>query len=258
MATYIISDIHGNLDAFKKLLDKVNFKYNGEDKLYLLGDYVDWGPKPLESLLFVMELNKNYPNIIFPLLGNHDLMFIEQLDMLKTDPEDRYFNWLYNNGGYDTFKEYLELSNEKKQEVEDFLRNLPYREECEVNNKKYLLAHACPVDEFIYDESLSEEDNAYEYEHKRQTATWNRITRKVSSVIRWYDKEGIYENFICGHTITENLDEEKDHFVIINRENNYINIDCGAKIIGHEEFWEEPHGRLAMLRLDDFEVFYEK
>lgn len=258
MATYVISDIHGNLTAFKKLLETVNFKYTGEDKLYLLGDYVDWGPQPLESLLFVMELTKKYPNLIFPLLGNHDLMFIEQLDLLKKDSDDIYINWLYNNGGFVTFNQYLNLSNEQKQEVEEFLRSLPFRGECEVNNKKYLLAHACPVDEFIYDNSLSEKENTDIYEDKRQTATWNRITRKVNSVIKWYDKEGIYENFICGHTITENLDFDKDHFVIINKENNYINIDCGAKIIGYEQFWQEPQARLAMLRLDDFEVFYER
>ena len=61
MATYIISDIHGNLDVFKELLKTIDFKYDGTDQLYLLGDYVDWGPKSLETLFFVMELTQKYP-----------------------------------------------------------------------------------------------------------------------------------------------------------------------------------------------------
>ena len=59
-------------------LEKINFKYDGTDKLYLLGDYVDWGPKSLETLLFVKELSEKY-DFIFPLIGNHDLMFLEQI-----------------------------------------------------------------------------------------------------------------------------------------------------------------------------------
>ena len=41
--TLIISDIHGELKLFNKLLKKV--KYNADkDQLILLGDYIDRGP----------------------------------------------------------------------------------------------------------------------------------------------------------------------------------------------------------------------
>ncbi len=53
MATYIVSDIHGAFDEFHKLLDKVEFCYDGSDELYLLGDYADWGAKSMETLLIV-------------------------------------------------------------------------------------------------------------------------------------------------------------------------------------------------------------
>ena len=146
MATYVISDIHGNLDIFKKLLKKIDFKFTGEDKLYLLGDYVDWGPKSLETLLYVMELDKKY-DFIHPLIGNHDLMFLEQINLFKKDPLEIYDNWVYGNGGKNTLESYLKLTNIEKKEVEDYLENLPYRLEVTVNGKSYVMAHACPVED---------------------------------------------------------------------------------------------------------------
>ena len=43
MSTYVISDIHGQLYAFKKMLNKIDFKFDGTDELHILGDMVDWG-----------------------------------------------------------------------------------------------------------------------------------------------------------------------------------------------------------------------
>ena len=50
----VISDIHGNLDVYKKLLKKVNYTPN-EDCLILLGDLVEKGNKNLETLRFIMH-----------------------------------------------------------------------------------------------------------------------------------------------------------------------------------------------------------
>ena len=38
---YVMSDIHGRLDLFEKMLEKINF--NDNDKLFVLGDMVDRG-----------------------------------------------------------------------------------------------------------------------------------------------------------------------------------------------------------------------
>lgn len=39
MATYVISDIHGQYDMFIELLDKIQFQ--NTDTLYILGDILD-------------------------------------------------------------------------------------------------------------------------------------------------------------------------------------------------------------------------
>jgi predicted phosphodiesterase len=63
-----ISDIHGHLDLFQKLLDKVG--YTSEDSLILLGDLYTKGPRPLDTLRFLTGLSRS-PNVHI-LRGNCD------------------------------------------------------------------------------------------------------------------------------------------------------------------------------------------
>ena len=72
MATYVMSDIHGQYDMFIELLRKINLK--DEDTLYVLGDVLDRGPHPIKVLLKLMEM----PNAIC-LVGNHECMAVECL-----------------------------------------------------------------------------------------------------------------------------------------------------------------------------------
>ena len=58
MATYVISDIHGEYDKFITLLEKIDLK--DSDTLYILGDVVDRGPNPVKTLLKLMEM----PNVV--------------------------------------------------------------------------------------------------------------------------------------------------------------------------------------------------
>lgn len=50
MATYVISDIHGQYNMFIELLDKINLK--DTDTLYILGDVLDRGPHPIKTIRY--------------------------------------------------------------------------------------------------------------------------------------------------------------------------------------------------------------
>ena len=63
-----ISDIHGNLDALKGLLD--NLKFTRDDILIILGDLVEKGPKNLETLRYIMKLKQEYE--VYVVCGNCD------------------------------------------------------------------------------------------------------------------------------------------------------------------------------------------
>lgn len=62
MKVLIISDIHGNYDALKSVLESTSF-----DEVIVLGDLVDYGPDPELVVDVVKELN---PKLV--IRGNHD------------------------------------------------------------------------------------------------------------------------------------------------------------------------------------------
>lgn len=71
MATYVIGDVHGCLDELKKLLNKIKFDRK-QDKLIFIGDIINKGPKSLETIAYIMDLEESAELII----GNHELIFL--------------------------------------------------------------------------------------------------------------------------------------------------------------------------------------
>jgi serine/threonine protein phosphatase 1 len=134
--TLCISDIHGCHDEFCELLQKV--KYNpSEDKLILLGDYMDRGSKSKEVIELVMGLVNEHGAIA--LKGNHDKMFLDFVD-----GED--YTVFISNGGlktlvsyYPELKDYMDIELARQHILNnypshiEFIKNLPYYYEDEEN-----------------------------------------------------------------------------------------------------------------------------
>ena len=142
MATYVISDIHGQYDMFMELIDKIDLKQT--DTLYVLGDILDRGPHPIKVLKKLMEM----PNAIC-IVGNHEFMALECLEFLmkeitdmsleELDEEmlDNLVTWQYN-GSKSTIDEFSELSSDEKQDVIDFIKEFLIYEEVTVSDRDYL------------------------------------------------------------------------------------------------------------------------
>lgn len=64
----VVSDIHGHLQNFQRLLKKVGF--SKEDILVIDGDVLEKGPQSLAALRYVMQLAKEYT--VYQVLGNND------------------------------------------------------------------------------------------------------------------------------------------------------------------------------------------
>ena len=233
MASYVISDIHGEYDKFIRLLDLIDLK--DEDTLYILGDVLDRGPHPIRTLHKIMEM----PNVI-PLAGNHEIMAIKCLDWMREevtvdsvaelDDEKigKFFNW-WDNGCKPTLDEYAALSREEQDDIIDFIEDFLLYEEVEAGGKSWLLVHA-GLGSFSPDKAMED--------YTVNELVWERPD---------YEKDYFPDKYvITGHTPTQ-LIKGNPRPGYIYRRGHHIAIDCGAFIKG---------GRLAALCLDTGEEFY--
>ena len=65
----VVSDIHGDLSTFKKLLEKCEYNEN-DDYLIILGGFLEKGTEILDTMRYIMEISKN--ERVFVLKGNND------------------------------------------------------------------------------------------------------------------------------------------------------------------------------------------
>ena len=159
MATYVIGDIHGQLEQLKVLLEKM--KFNENDELYVMGDVVDRGPDPIKALQYLMTL----PNCVC-IAGNHEWMALESLKLMLNEITEEFIqtldenqvtillDWL-RNGGKTTMDQFCKLSKEERQEVLDFIGDFEAYVELKIQGQKYLLVHA-GLNDFYYKKPIEE------------------------------------------------------------------------------------------------------
>ena len=86
MATYAIGDVQGCFDELEALLRKI--KFSSSDRLWLVGDLVNRGPKSLQVLRFVRGLGPRAVTV----LGNHDLHLVAQFEGVERARKDDTFH----------------------------------------------------------------------------------------------------------------------------------------------------------------------
>ncbi len=230
--TYCISDIHGDYNKYKRMLERINF--SDSDTLYVLGDVIDRGLHPIEILFDMMSR----PNVI-PLIGNHEYIALMCFDLLNKEitvksiselNADKLRNleeWL-NVGGMTTIDEFHHLTVSDRQKILDYMGEFIAYEEVTVGGKSYTLVHA-GLDNFSPEKPLCD----YElYEMIFAPPDYSRI---------YYPDKYL----VTGHTPTRNIIDNPRPDRIY-RANNHIAIDCGC---GYG-------GPLAALCLDTGEEFY--
>lgn len=155
--TYVMSDIHGNYEKFKEMLEEIRLR--DDDILYILGDSVDVGDEPMELLNDLsMRLN------VYAIAGEHDYLAARMLHgfdkMLKSGatPEPGYISdmtaWV-QDGGQTTLDGFRALDAEEREGVLEYLADMTLFEEVEVKGKNYLLVHAGIAD---YDPDVELDD----------------------------------------------------------------------------------------------------
>ena len=80
---FAISDIHGYFDEFISALSTVDLS-DKNNRLILIGDYIDNGLQSFQVISKIIELEKIYPKQIITLLGNHEEWFYDWLILNKS------------------------------------------------------------------------------------------------------------------------------------------------------------------------------
>ena len=244
MATYVMSDIHGDYNRYCKILEEISFK--DSDTLYVLGDVIDRGTNGMKILKDMMMR----PNV-YPILGNHEYMASICMDwLLREITEDSVEHidsgilqglteWM-NVGGEVSIAEFHKLTVEEIEDIIDYLSEFALYEEVKVNEKVFVLVHA----------GLANFTPERELENYQLSEL---IFCKANHEIVYFEDKYL----ITGHVPTRvAFAQEQGHLLEeipkeqwqdkIYKKNNHIFIDCGC---GYG-------GKLGCLCLDTMEEFY--
>lgn len=131
MKIAVISDIHGNLEALKAVLEDI--KQEGCEKIFALGDYAMAGPQPVEIVDWFMQ-NSEKENITM-IQGNTDFMIANYNEEL--------FQNIFSKAPVmaEALKNDVVILND---EQKLFLKNLPVQKSVEEEGVKILLVHGSP------------------------------------------------------------------------------------------------------------------
>ncbi|MFH1054226.1 MAG: metallophosphoesterase family protein [Candidatus Woesearchaeota archaeon] len=123
----VIADAHANLPALEAVFEHANGKY---DKVIYLGDHVGYGPFPEETTQMIKQ------KADFVIQGNHDLAAVD-LSMIE---------WFNPYAKAMIF--YTRLPGVLSADSLGFLESL--EEKTALNDKKFLLTHGCPHNNYDY------------------------------------------------------------------------------------------------------------
>ena len=230
--TYVMSDLHGQYEKYRQMLQKIGF--SDEDELYVLGDVIDRGPQSV-ALLQDMSLRAN----VYPILGNHEHMaemLLRRLcveitqenvgTQLSADVLRGMMLW-QQNGGESTLREFRALSAEQRQEILEYFEEFSLYEELHVGGNDFVLVHASLPD--------------FSPERPLQTYADARMLYERAD----YEREYFPDRYlITGHVPTLDIDPASRGRIW--RRGKHFAIDCGAG-------YGLP---LGCLRLDDLQEFY--
>jgi len=114
-----IGDIHGCIDPFSELVEK-KIRIRREDRIVLLGDYIDRGLHSREVIDYILDLRKHGYDII-ALTGNHESMMLDSIQNEKT-----LYNWFMNGGSLTLESFGIASLNDLDNKYLEFFNNLLY------------------------------------------------------------------------------------------------------------------------------------
>jgi serine/threonine protein phosphatase 1 len=217
---FVVGDIHGCYQTFKKLTEE-KLRIQKKDQLFLLGDYIDRGPKSKKTLNYIIKLIKKGFQV-YPLRGNHEQTL---LDTEKNNDETT-LKWLMRNSP-DMLKK-----GKLRKKHRNFLNSLPFYYELD----NFFLVHA-----------------NFNFNAK------NPFTDKTS--ILWGRKFDYNKKVLKNKTLIHGHQPESIEKIIknVNNKEKVIGLDNGVCYTKKHKYYDYTKmGTLCALNLDSFELFIQK
>ncbi|WP_018921458.1 metallophosphoesterase family protein [Salsuginibacillus kocurii] len=215
MRKIFISDIHGCLDAFQRLLKQIDYN-SANDHLILCGDYVDRGPSSKQVIDYIIDL-KNRGGKLVCLKGNHDDWMHHSL-MNRPGDMDRSM-WL-DQGGKETLLSYFEAEEIENEGVEMICRKLADQFPEHVTFMENLQYYYADDDHIAVHAGFPPELKKF-WEADPDHFLWMR-----EPFLSTKAKAGEDRRIIFGHTPTPNLQEKAAPW--FSPDDDKIGIDGGA------------------------------
>ena len=243
MATWVVGDVHGYYDEFMELIRHPEI--GKDDRLILIGDIIDRGPKSVEMLRWAMK-NITDDGRYQMVCGNHEDNIINDYNR-QLELFDRY----KPRGSFDKadisilnskygFHMYMYLAGYKRvkdvTKIVRWFKSLPLTKQVEVMTsdgkpQTYIIAHGW-----------------WKRDLERRYILWHRDVEDLNnSFLPDYEPED-GEILIHGHTPVFKRYGYPEDGVVHFREHS-INVDAGS-------YNPEWGGRLAALRLEDLKAIY--
>ncbi|MDD2852482.1 MAG: metallophosphoesterase family protein [Desulfuromonadaceae bacterium] len=219
MTRYAIGDIHGGARTFRALLEKIDLRR--DDRVYLLGDYVDRGPSSRGVLDIILKLMESGFDVR-PLKGNHeDMLMWASCEKIDEQSQNYMKGW-----GTETLKSFGVLSpHDLQPRYMQFLKSLP----CLLEDGHFIFVHA-GLD-------MSKDDP---------------VSRTSTEFMLWGNSGFISDNEIPGRIIISGHKIRNVGFIKASLDQPHIQIDNGAFSNQQPDF-----GHLVALNLDAMELTFQ-
>lgn len=211
----IISDIHGNLNLFKRLLSEVAYSEN--DILILLGDLIEKGTKNIETLQYIMQLSQERE--VYVVKGNCDVRWqgIETEGTYKNQLRQNLFR---KNSLLREMCEALQIDIDKTFDI-DFIKRQLSAHFSSILNWLEALPHILETERFICAHAGITSENL-ELEQAKEVLRRDAFLEEGTSFSKYV---------IVGHWPTANYGREKGCCnPIIHKEQKIISIDGGNAV----------------------------
>lgn len=197
---YAVGDIHGRLDLLDDLLAQIErdnaARAPADSQIIFLGDLVDRGPQSAQVIQRLLDLSQRTDKVRF-LLGNHEEVFLKALK-----GEKGAMQFFVRIGGKATVLSYG-VSEAEYQACD-------YAELAQMLRARVPAAHIAFLERF--EDLIEIGDFAFVHAGIRPDLP---LAEQKPATLRWIrdefiDHRGPFEKIIVhGHTITENVDEQK-------------------------------------------------